>query len=411
MKKIITLLLIISMLLLSLTACKKNDNDDASSGEITGGDSGDGGSGDTDSSGEPTFIPENSFVATHTATITIKDLGVVTLDLYGNAAPITVANFVKLANEGFYDGLTFHRIMDGFMAQGGCPKGNGRGDCGTDIKGEFYANGVANPVMHERGIISMARASDPNSASSQFFIVHKTSMNNSYSLDGRYAAFGKVTSGMDVIDTMIENVLKKGYTETVPAADQPVIESIVAVEKAPEPLPENVFDVTHNATIKIKGYGEVKLELYGNAAPITVANFAKLANEGFYNGLTFHRIIDGFMAQGGCPNGTGSGGSGTDIKGEFYTNGVANPIMHRRGTISMARATDPDTASSQFFIVHESSFDNSFSLDGRYAAFGKVTSGMEFIDAMIKGVTVGNNGSVAAENQPVIESITVSEVK
>ncbi len=401
------------MLLLSFTACSDKDNAGTSDGNGTGGGSSDSGDGDgTGSSEEPTFIPENSFVATHTATITIKNFGAVEIELYGNAAPITVANFVKLANEGFYDGLTFHRVMDGFMAQGGCPNGNGTGDSGTDIKGEFYMNGVANPIMHERGTISMARASDPNSASSQFFIVHKTSMNNSYSLDGRYAAFGKVTEGMDVIDTMIEAILNKGYTETVPAADQPVIESIAASEKAPEPLPENVFDATHTATITIKGYGAVKLELYGNAAPITVANFARLASEGFYNGLTFHRIMDGFMAQGGCPNGNGTGDSGTDIKGEFYTNGVANPIMHRRGTISMARSDDPNSASSQFFIVHESSFGNSFSLDGRYAAFGKVTEGMEIIDKMIEDITgKGYSESVSKADQPIIESITVGEIK
>ena len=170
--------------------------------------------------------PNKDLKVTHHATINIKDYGSVHVELYGEEAPETVANFVKLANEGFYDGLTFHRIMDGFMAQGGCPKGNGTGDSGTDIKGEFSLNGVTNNVKHVRGTISMARGDDPNSGSSQFFIVHKTSENNTAALDGRYAAFGMVTDGMKVIDKMIKDTVKKGYTETVAAADQPIIESI-----------------------------------------------------------------------------------------------------------------------------------------------------------------------------------------
>ena len=170
--------------------------------------------------------PNKDFEATHHATIKIKDYGTVHVELFGNEAPITVNNFVNLANKGFYDGLTFHRIMEDFMAQGGCPKGNGTGDSGTDIKGEFTANGFDNPVKHVRGTISMARGDDPDSASSQFFIVHKTSENNTAALDGKYAAFGMITDGMDVIDAMIKDTVKAGYTESVPSYDQPIIESI-----------------------------------------------------------------------------------------------------------------------------------------------------------------------------------------
>ena len=118
------------------------------------------------------------------------------LELYPDAAPITVANFERLVKEGFYDGLTFHRIIPGFMIQGGDPLGNGMGGSDTRIKGEFAANGVSNPLKHTRGVISMARAQDPNSASSQFFIMH---MDAPY-LDGQYAAFGKVVDGMDTVD-------------------------------------------------------------------------------------------------------------------------------------------------------------------------------------------------------------------
>ena len=118
------------------------------------------------------------------------------LELYPDIAPITVKNFEKLVKEGFYDGLTFHRIIPGFMIQGGDPLGNGMGGSEKNIVGEFRANGHNNPIKHERGVISMARAYNPNSASSQFFIMHK----NAPHLDGQYAAFGKVVSGMEVVD-------------------------------------------------------------------------------------------------------------------------------------------------------------------------------------------------------------------
>ena len=135
---------------------------------------------------------------------------------------------------------------------------------------------------------------------------------------------------------------------------------------------------THHAEIVIKDYGTIQLELYADTAPITVANFAKLADEGFYDGLTFHRIISGFMIQGGDPNGNGTGGSKENIKGEFSANGVKNTISHTRGTISMARSSAYNSASSQFFIMHE---DNT-GLDGLYAAFGKVIEGMDVLDKL-----------------------------
>lgn len=132
------------------------------------------------------------------AEITMEYGGVIKLELYHNIAPITVENFVKLADSNFYDGLIFHRVISGFMIQGGDPKGNGTGGSGTNIKGEFSANGVANNLSHTRGVISMARTMAPDSASSQFFICHADSV----FLDGNYAAFGKVTEGMDVVDAI-----------------------------------------------------------------------------------------------------------------------------------------------------------------------------------------------------------------
>ena len=160
----------------------------------------------------------------------------------------------------------------------------------------------------------------------------------------------------------------------------------------------------HHVTIDVQDYGTISLELDADTAPISVTNFINLANEGFYDGLTFHRIISGFMIQGGDPNGNGTGGSEKTIKGEFSANGVENDISHVRGVISMARANDPDSGSSQFFIVHE---DSTF-LDGQYAAFGHVTDGMDVVDAICEAVPVqDNNGTVAAADQPVIAAVTV----
>ena len=163
---------------------------------------------------------------------------------------------------------------------------------------------------------------------------------------------------------------------------------------------------THHATIQIKNYGTIKLELYADIAPITVANFAELVNKGFYDGLTFHRIMDGFMIQGGDPEGTGFGGSSKTIKGEFQANGVKNNISHVRGVISMARSQVYNSASSQFFIVQK---DSKF-LDGQYAGFGKVTEGIEIVDKICKDIpTIDDNGTVLKANQPIIEKITMED--
>lgn len=160
----------------------------------------------------------------------------------------------------------------------------------------------------------------------------------------------------------------------------------------------------HHIKIKVKDYGTISVELDADVAPITVTNFVDLAKDGFYDGLTVHRIISGFMIQGGDPLGNGTGGSDKTIKGEFSENGVENSISHVRGTISMARSQDYDSASSQFFIMHK---DNP-GLDGQYAAFGTVTKGMEVVDKICEDTQVEDeNGTVAAENQPVIKSIKV----
>ena len=162
----------------------------------------------------------------------------------------------------------------------------------------------------------------------------------------------------------------------------------------------------HHAKIKVKDYGTIEVELDGDTAPITVANFIKLVTEKFYDGLTFHRIMSGFMIQGGDPLGNGTGGSEKTIKGEFAQNGVENNLSHTRGVISMARSNEPDSASSQFFIVQA---DSTY-LDGQYAAFGKVTKGMDIVDKICKDTPVtDSNGTVEKKNQPVINSIKIEE--
>ena len=159
----------------------------------------------------------------------------------------------------------------------------------------------------------------------------------------------------------------------------------------------------HHVLLTVKDLGEITIELDADTAPITVTNFLKLVNSKFYDGLTFHRIIDGFMIQGGDPTGTGSGGSKETITGEFASNGIKNDITHVRGVISMARSNDKNSASSQFFIVHK---DSEY-LDGNYAGFGHVTKGIEVVDKVVKSVKgkTGSNGEVEPKDQPVIESI------
>ncbi len=159
-----------------------------------------------------------------------------------------------------------------------------------------------------------------------------------------------------------------------------------------------------NAVITVENYGEIKLELYGDLAPVTVDNFVKLAESGFYDGLTFHRIMKDFMIQGGDPEGTGMGGSDQNIYGEFAANKFQNNISHVRGVISMARLdNDYNSANSQFFIVHQ----DATHLDGGYAAFGKVTEGIEVVDKIAEIPSDPYTGFVEKPDQPVISSIEI----
>ena len=176
-------------------------------------------------------------------------------------------------------------------------------------------------------------------------------------------------------------------TEEVSRADK-AAEALLAAQQKNETKEETNVDKTHPiATITMKDGGVIKLELYPETAPESVKNFISLANSGFYDGLIFHRVISGFMIQGGDPDGRGTGGPGYSIKGEFAANGVKNDISHVRGVLSMARAQPYDSAGSQFFICHA---DSTF-LDGQYAAFGRVTSGMDVVDRIAKTTTNSRN--------------------
>ena len=221
---------------------------------------------------------------------------------------------------------------------------------------------------------------------------------------------GSLDQAAEVFNEIIDYSDSASYLDKIKAAgsseDTQAKNETTAPASEEAPQDDGTFQKVRHAEITVKDYGTIKLELDEGTAPITVANFVKLAKDGFYDGLTFHRIMDGFMIQGGDPRGNGTGGSDEKIKGEFKQNGVDNPISHVKGVISMARSNHPDSASSQFFItVADATF-----LDGSYAAFGRGTEGMEVAEKIAKDVKpVDNSGSVMPDEQPVIESIVITD--
>lgn len=216
MKKIITILLCTTLLAAVFTGC--GSKEDASQTQA------DSSAGSTEKE-DDTASDEEYLAGLHHVEIEIEDYGTIALELDADTAPISVTNFINLAKDGFYDGLTFHRIIDGFMIQGGDPKGNGTGGSDKTIKGEFSENGVENDISHE-GVISMARSNDPDSASSQFFIVHE----DSEFLDGNYAGFGHVTEGIEIVDKICEDTPVQDNNGTVKSSDQPAITSIKVID-------------------------------------------------------------------------------------------------------------------------------------------------------------------------------------
>lgn len=377
MKKIISLLLTIS-LLFSCMSLLVSCNDDKNDGE-NGGEN------------------QSKYDKVEYVEMDFGSYGKVVIQIDRVAAPITADNFLSLVESGFYDGLNIFRAQKNFVIQGGKNE-----SVNVDsIKGEFAANGYANPISHTRGVISMARTSDPNSATSQFFIT--LSDGASSSLDSMYASFGRVVSGMDVVDAIADGLFSKAINNMGFVADSDAITLNSAKIIDYNPFDESKNELmgsgycdyldtrdTSGRDIKyvemcVEGYGRLVILLDATTAPITVANFISLVESGFYNGLTFHRIIKDFMIQGGDPDANGTGGNKDkngneiNIKGEFSSNGHENDISHIYGVISMARSNDPNSASSQFFICNA---DASESLDNNYAAFGYVVEGMSVIDAI-----------------------------
>lgn len=347
------------------------------------------------------------------------------IETYPEYAPKTCENFINLVESGFYDGLTFHRIVDGFVAQGGDPNGDGTGDSGKKIIGEFAANGHQNNLSHTRGVVSMARGNNNNSASCQFFICYDDC---SSSLDGYYAAFGKVIKGMENVDAFlkVQRVVGDDGELSSPAVPVVIKTARVITDEEFEALTEGeiipyetvsldetfttqpprpvIGDVTTIENERVRftmaDGSTFVIETLPSYAPVTCQNFIKLVNEGFYNGLTFHRVIEGFVAQGGDPNGDGTGGSAETIIGEFDTNGHENNLSHKRGIVSMARGDDKNSASSQFFICYD---DCSASLDGNYAAFGRVVEGMETVDAFLEVERTANSyGELSVPVTPIV---------
>ncbi len=217
MKQTLRILSLCLVLMLALSACTYKPT------TFTSGTDNQNGTKDNGTLHTPAALDENK---TYTAVIDLADYGTIKILLDQKSAPISAANFVELARDGFYNGLTFHRIMKGFMMQGGCPLGNGLGDPGYSIKGEFAANGVENNLKHTRGAVSMARSNAPDSAGSQFFIVHETSD----FLDGNYAVFGYVTEGLDIVDAVCNTAEPTDNNGTIPKTAQPVITSITILE-------------------------------------------------------------------------------------------------------------------------------------------------------------------------------------
>ncbi len=337
--------------------------------------------------------------------------GDIVVELFADKAPNTVNNFVFLAQEGFYDNTTFHRVLADFMAQAGDPAGTGRGGPGYRFPDEFHPD-----LRHDSpGVLSMANAG-PDTNGSQFFITFVPTP----WLDGKHTVFGKVVKGMDVLmsislrdpQTATEpgDLIKTISIETIEASLLPTPTPVVLVEPGEIPMPENpaerngmypappvmVIDpeTTYFATFETEK-GDIVVELFADKVPNTVNNFVFLAREGFYDNTTFHRVIENFMAQAGDPTGTGMGGPGYQFADEFHPD-----LRHDGpGVLSMANA-GPNTNGSQFFIT----FVETPWLDDMHSVFGKVVEGLD----VLMSVSL-RDPQTATEPGDLINKITITE--
>lgn len=348
-------------------------------------------------------------------TIDVEGYGIIVLQLFPSVAPNTVNNFIQYIEDDAYNGNVFHRVIEGFMVQGGDIS-----ETACNIKGDFAANGITNPLKHSRGVLSMARVGGMNdSQTSQFFIMHDAAT----SLDNQYASFGGVISGIDVVDriaamqsagtetpsetitinsitvdlkgkTYEDRVCASDYVAPVPVIDVPEDDTIVLADMSYYDL---LSDTNPTVSINVKDVGTMVFELFPSEAPNTVNNFISLINDNAYDGNEFYKTIADLLLQGGyIPNATCA------IAGEMSDNGVENDVLLRRGVLGMSRdSQNMDSARTEFFIL-ASDYEN---LDGAYAGFGGLVSGANVLDYLTNLQIVGTtNPSFDLE----FESITVS---
>lgn len=435
-------------------------------------------SGNTDSSGEnpessenTTQAPENVDIMNFTPPekgdtvieMTFKDYGTVKFRLFPEYAETGVENFIGLAKDGFYDGLTFHRIIKDFMIQGGDPLGNGTG--GKSLWGSSFDGGTDPHLIHLSGAVAYANSGTTASNSSQFYIVTGTETDDElfeqYSaygynfsekakeaykknggtpfLDGNYTVFGQVFDGLDIIYQIQCNATDANDKPL----DDVIIESVKVTEYNGEELRWSISDydfddpTTHEVdnftppeigdeivTMNVKGYGEVKIRVFPELIPQGSENFIELARQGYYDGLTFHRVIKDFMIQGGDPNGNGTGGA--SIWGEKFDGGKYFNLIHAAGAVAYANSGSTSTNGSQFYIVTGQVYDEEsleglsesakevYStvggtpfLDGNYTVFGQVIDGLDII-FKIQNVETDTTNDKPVEDV-IIESMKVEK--
>lgn len=396
--------------------------------------------------------------------ITFKDYGTVKFRLFPEYASKGTENFIKLAESGYYDGLTFHRIIQDFMIQGGDPFGNGMG--GESTWGGKFEGGVNGHLIHVPGAVAYANSGSTSTNGSQFYIVTGSSVTdadmdsiaaytgaefsenqrNLYkevggtpSLDGGYTVFGQVYEGLDIIFNI--------QSTATDANDKPlnnvVMESVKVTEYNGEELKWRISDYDWQPTapvnytepqigekivsMKIKDYGTVKFKLFPEYLPDAAENFFQLAESGYYDGLTFHRVINDFMIQGGDPLGTGMGGE--SAWGGSFDGGTYGSMLHVAGALCYANSGSTSTNGSQFYIVtgmemSDSIFANAAGyseskketylkagygypyLDGNYTVFGQVIDGLDVVFRVQQTETDDNDKPL---NDVIIESVTVEE--
>ena len=398
----------------------------------------------------------------------IRDYGTVKIRLFPEYAEKGCENFVELAKKGYYDGLTFHRVIKDFMIQGGDPTATGMG--GESAWGGEFDGGTDPHLGHVPGALAYANSSGTSTDGSQFYIVTGSQeitddyfiMYEQYGysfsekqkelykqvggapfLDGKYTVFGQVIDGLDL-------VFKAQYVPTnasdKPLGDGLVIDSVKVTEYNGEPIKWYLSDYSYDdptkqdianytapkqgdtvVNMKIKDYGDVKIRLFPEYAPEGVENFVELAKKGYYDGLTFHRVINEFMIQGGAPN---DGSGGESIWGGKFDGGKYFNLIHTAGAVAYANSNGTSTDGSQFYIVTGETFTpeeltqqtkNKFTssaekayttyggapwLDGKYTVFGQVYEGLDVVFKIQKVETDGNDKPT---KDVIIESVTVEE--